>query len=143
MAELNFDTGVKEVTVNGVRTVSFNPSDVGFLELIYGLLGKIDAIQKDYDKKKEGKDDPAKLFDYSRQCDKKMREAVDAVFGAGFCDDVFKVRLVAITSTGLTAIENFLFAVIDEMDDTVAASMEKRKDSISKYTAKYEKYHNR
>lgn len=141
MAELNFSTGLVDFTVNGVRTIQINPSDVGFLETIYALLGKVEAIESDTAKKREKADDTAKIFDYFRASDKKMREAVDSIFGQGFCDDVFKgVRLMAMAD-GLTVLENFLFAVIDQMDDSVQENLAKRNDRISKYTAKYEKYH--
>lgn len=142
MLELNFETGLVEMSVNGARTIRINPADIGFLDTLYNLMGKVDAIEADTAKKRENTQDPAKLFDHYRGSDKKMRDAVDAVFGEGFCEDVFKgIRLVAITNTGLTALENFLFAVIDQMDDSIKASAAKRSDSISKYTAKYQKYH--
>lgn len=141
MAELNFETGLVEVKVNGVRTININPSDVGLLETIYALMGKIESIETETAKKREKADDPAKIFDYFRASDKKMREAVDSVFGNGFCDDVFKdVRLMAMAN-GLTVMENFLFAVIDQMDESIKENMAKRNDRIAKYTAKYEKYH--
>lgn len=140
--ELNFDTGIVEMNVNGVRTIRVNPSDVGFLETLYTLMGKIDAIDKDINKKKGKSDDPGKLFDIHRAGDKRMREAVDSVFGDGFCADVFQgVRLLAITESGMTALENFIYAVIDQMDDSTKESLSKRSDSVSKYTAKYQKYH--
>lgn len=142
MLELNFDTGLVEMSVNGVRTIRINPADVGFFETLYNLMGKVDAIEAETAKKREKTEDPAKLFDYYRFSDKKMREAVDSVFGEGFCADVFKdIRLVAITSNGMTALEGFLFAVIDQMDESVKGSMEKRSDTISKYTSKYQQYH--
>lgn len=141
MAELNFETGLVSFTVNGVRTININPSDVGFLETIYALMGKIEAIDTETSKKREKADDPAKIFDYFRSSDKKMREAVDSVFGEGFSNDVFHdVRLTAMAN-GLTVLENFLFAVIDQMDESVTENLAKRNDRISKYTKKYEKYH--
>lgn len=141
MAELNFATGIVEFKVNGLRTININPSDVGFLETIYALMGKVEAIEAETSKKREKADDAAKIFEYFRASDKKMRESVDSVFGDGFCVDVFKgVRLMAMAD-GLTVLENFLFAVIDQMDDSIKENMAKRNDRIAKYTAKYEKYH--
>lgn len=141
MKELNFETGVVEMPVNGGRVIRFNPADIGFLETLYGLICKLENICTETEKKKEKVDDPSKLFDYSRSADKRMREAVDTVFGEGFCADVFKeIRLVASTETGLTAIENFIFAVIDEMDESVRDNLAKREGRIAKYTEKYSKY---
>lgn len=140
MKELNFSTGVVEMAVNGGRTIRFNPADVGFLENLYCLLGKIEKIDAETKTKRDKTDDPAKLFDYARASDSRMREAVDSMFGEGFCGDVFQnVRLTALAD-GLTAIENFVFAIIDEMDETIRDNMAKRDDRIAKYTAKYQKH---
>lgn len=138
MAEINFSTGVVEMSVNGKRTIKFNPSDVGFIETLYSLMAKVEEIESDSRKKRENTDEPAKVFDYFRASDKRMREAVDAVFGDGFCDDVFDgVRLVALAD-GLTVLENFVFAVVDQMDESVRSNMEARNAKIEKYTAKYQ-----
>lgn len=138
MKELNFETGLTEMAVNGGRVVRFNPADIGFLETLYGLIAKMEAIQAELDKKREKTEDLAAIFDRSRASDRKMREAVDSVFGEGFCADVFSgVRLMALAG-GLTVLENFLFAVIDEMDESVRDNLARRSERIAKYTAKYQ-----
>ena len=142
MDEIRFATGVVEMPVNGGRAIRFNPADIGFLDTLYSLLGKLDAINSDEDKKRARTDDPAKFFDYARLCDRRMREAVDSVFGEGFSGEVFgELRLFALAD-GLTIIENFIFAIIDKMDDSVKENMEKRNDRLAKYTAKYRKSRN-
>lgn len=143
MHELTFETGLVELSVNGVKTIRINPSDVGFLETLYSLMAKIESIETETDKKREKATDLAKIFDCLRTCDKKMRDAVDSVFGDGFSDEVFKgVRLMAMAD-GLTVLENFIFAVIDKMDDSVKDNLQKRDGRISKYTEKYQKHHNK
>ena len=140
MKELNFSTGVVEMAVNGGRTIRFNPADVGFLENLYCLLGKIEAIGAEGKKKQDKTDDPAKLFDYAKSSEKRMRAEVDSMFGEGFCADVFQeVRLTALAD-GLTVIENFAFAIVDEMDESIQDNLTKRDGRIAKYTAKYQKY---
>ncbi len=142
MKELNFETGVVEMSVNGGRSICFNPADIGFADTLYGLLGKIEAIESDTKKKRDKTDDLAKFFDYARASDRRMREAVDSVFGEGFCGDVFQgVRLVALAN-GLSVIENFIFAVVDEMDESVRDNLAKRNDRIAKYTTKYQNRNN-
>ena len=140
MEELRFETGLVEMSVNGGRTIRFNPSDIGFMETLYNMIGKIEAIDRETALKKDKTDDPAKLFDYARASDKRMKEAVDAIFGEGFSDDVFRgLRLVAMAD-GLTVIENFVFAIVDKMDDSVRANMEQREGRIAKYTEKYKRH---
>lgn len=140
MAEIVFETGVQEFKVNGGRTIRFNPADTGFAETLYGVIAKINTIDEETRKKRETTTDYAKIFDYNRSADKRMREVVDAVFGEGFCDDVFgDIRLVALAD-GLSVVENFAFAVLDQMDAGITDNLAKRDARIAKYTAKYEKY---
>lgn len=142
MKELNFETGLAEMAVNGGRVIRFNPADIGFLDTLYGLLGKIESIEMETKKKQGQTDDLAKLFDRSRASDKRMRDAVDSVFGEGFCADVFPgIRLTALAG-GLTVLENFVFAIMDEMDDSIRDNMAKREGRIAKYTAKYQTHRN-
>lgn len=138
MKELKFETGLVEMPVNGGRSIRFNPADIGFMDTLFSLAAKIEAIEAETDKKRGKTDDLAKIFDYSRASDKRMREAVDSVFGVGFSDDVFPgIRLTAMAD-GLTVLENFIFAVMDEMDESVRDNLAKRNDRIAKYTAKYQ-----
>lgn len=140
MAEIRFDTGVVEYQVNGGRTIRFNPADIGFAETLYGVIAKINTIDEETRKKRENTADYSKIFDYNRAADKRMREVVDAVFGDGFCADVFgDIRLVALAD-GLSVVENFAFAVLDQMDAGITENLAKRDTRIAKYTAKYQKY---
>lgn len=121
------------------RTVEFNPADQGFAEDLYGLVSKIMKIHECKSQEYKAEEDPAARFDISRAEDAEMREAVDAMFGEGFCRDVFKTRLFAVAD-GLTVIENFLYSLMDEIDESIAKNMVKRDAQIKKYTAKYSKY---
>lgn len=137
---LTIETGLVELDINGKRTIQLNPSDAGFVETLYGLVSKLDVIHQDIAEKAKGEEDAVKRFDLSRAEDKQMREAVDDVFGAGFCADVFpSIRLFALAD-GLTVIENFLYALLDKMDEDITANVAKRDARIKKYTDKYSKY---
>lgn len=138
MADITFSTGVVEMSVNGKRTIRFNPTDFGFMDTLYSLIAKVDAIGKDCERKLQKSTSPEKDFDYYRAADKQMKKAVDDVFGDGFSDDVFDgVRLIAWAGDGLTVLESFVFAVIDHMDGSVRENMERRNAKIESYTAKY------
>ena len=121
------------------RFVDFNPASQEFAEALYALVSRISEIHKAKEKERESETDILKKFDINRAEDEEMRAAVDFVFGAGFCEDVFKVRLFAVCD-GLTVIENFLFTVMDEMDASIMDSIAKRDAQIKKYTEKYNKY---
>ena len=47
------------------------------------------------------------------------------------------VRLTALAD-GLSVLENFVFAIMDEMDGSVRNNLAKREGRIAKYTAKYQ-----
>ena len=143
--KLVLESGVKHMPVvdeNGVdtgRCVIFNPADAGFAEDLYGLVSKISDIHEKAVKKQNATTDPAMRFDINRAEDAEMRAAVDALFGDGFCADVFRTRLFAMAG-GLTVAENFLYALIDKMDASITENMAKRDSKIRKYIDKYKKY---
>ena len=137
---MTIDSGLVEIEVNGARTIKFNPSDQGFAEELYILAAKLADIQKEKAEAFKATQDAAAHFDISRAEDREMRAAVDSFFGDGFCGEVFPgVRLFAL-SEGLTLIENFLYALLDKMDEDITANMAKRNARIAKYTSKYSKY---
>lgn len=121
------------------RSVDFNPSDQGFAEDLYCLASKIQNIHVKKQAEYEAEENASVRFDISRAEDKEMREAVDAMFGEGFSKDVFKTRLFALAN-GFTVAENFLFALLDEMDESISANISARDARIKKYTNKYSKY---
>lgn len=137
----------KPVIMDGVdtgRTVDFNPADQGFAESLYGLISKLSKIHETKKKEYEAEPDISNRFEISMEEDAEMRKSVDSLFGEGFCKDVFKVRLFALAD-GMTVIENFLMAILDEMDESVTENLAKRDARIKKYTekySKYKKYHN-
>lgn len=138
MGEINFSTGVVERKVNGIRSIYYNPSDIGFADRLFSLASKVEEIDKKL-REKLDKADAAKSFDYYRVAEKQKREAVDEVFGAGFCEDVFKGTSVtaSLAGDGGTPLENFIFAVLDDMDADVRDKLDRRSDKINKYTEKY------
>lgn len=139
MEELKFEIGLKEMQVNGGRIIRFNPSDEGFLETLYGMIIKVQNILAEMEKKRAKNDDLSKIFDYSRTREKQLREVVDSVFGENFCADVFvDIRMLALAD-GMTVLENFLYAVIEKMDEDVRDNLARRNSRVQYYTEKYKK----
>lgn len=143
--KLVVSSGIKHfpvVTDTGIdtgRSVDFNPADQGFAEELYGLVSKLAQIHDAATKAASETTDAVARFDLSREEDSQMREAVDSLFGEGFCKDVFKTRLYAIAG-GMMVIESFLYSLLDQMDESITENMAKRDAKIQKYTAKYSKY---
>lgn len=133
-------TFVNEDGTSTGRSVDFSPADQNFAEDLYCLASKIDAIHEAKLKEYTQAEDLLAKFEIGRAEDQKAREAVDAIFGEGFSGDVFKVRLFTLVD-GLTVVERFLLSLLDEMDESVTASIASRNTQIKKYTDKYSKYH--
>lgn len=121
------------------RTVNFNPADQEFAEELYTLVYRIGKIHEKKNQLRKTEPDMLKRFELNRAEDTEMRQAVDDVFGEGFSDDVFKTRLFAVAD-GLTVVETFLFALLDEMDEKTTAAIASRDAKVKKYTQKYRKY---
>lgn len=137
MGVIKLETGLQEVDINGKRTVMINPTDEGYLQDLYGLLSKLEEIAKHTEPGEHT--NLAERFEASRERDKMMREAVDGMFGEGFCQDVFgSTRLFAL-SGGLTLIEQLLYGVIDYMDEDIRKQQAARSEKIRYYTEKYRK----
>lgn len=144
MENVELSSGIQRlpVIVDGQdtgRVVMFNPVDQEFAETLYSLVYKIGEIHKSSNSQREAESNILKRFDINRAEDQEMRCAVDAVFGDGFCADVFHVRLFAV-SDGLTVIENFLFSLLDKLEESTKANIARRDSKIRKYTDKYMKY---
>ena len=147
MDKLKLDRGFVEMEIDGTdRVVKFNPADAIFLRTLYSMLVKMEKVAEEKAKqlKDTAEDDFVAKFDIVSERDKELRAVADAVFGEGFCRDVFGlVDLPALNSDGVTIFESLCFEMIDRMDEDVQAKMAKRDASIAKYTAKYEKYKKR
>lgn len=138
MGELNFRTGRKTYTVNGDAEISFDPTDISFVNRLFGLVDKMEKSQQE-----PAPEDPMEVFAAAARRDAEMRAEIDAVFGEPVCDKIFGSTNVYSLAGGLPVCMNFMLAIIDEID---AASEEERKQSpaldsyIRKYETKYGKY---
>ena len=145
MKNVELTSGIQRLPVivdgqDSGRIVAFNPADQEFAEMLYALVHRIGEIHKDKNRLRSEETDVLKKFEINREEDHLMRGAVDEVFGEGFCGDVFQTRLFALSDDGLTVVENFLFSLLDQMDEGITAKMAKRDANIRKYTDKYRKY---
>ena len=139
MKELNFETGLVTYKVNGKAEISFNPSDVGFVEKLFntfdGLAKRQDAAEEE-NRHVEG----AALFELARKRDKEMRAEIDNIFGEPICDRIFGNVNVFASADGMPLWCNFLLAVIDEIDASVDGLQDRASARVEKYKAKYAKY---
>ena len=50
MENLNFDNGLKTYCVNGVREITFNPTDSAFVEKLFNAFDTLDKKQSEYER---------------------------------------------------------------------------------------------
>ena len=139
MAEIKFDTGIVEYRLNDTVSVSFNPTDLSFIESIFSAFDALDAKQDEYSKRVSGETDGKTLFNVARQMNDEMREIIDTAFGKPICSDLFGTMHVYAAGDGLPAWCNLMLAVIDEMDSAFAREKAKTNPRIQKYVKKYNK----
>ena len=139
MKELKIATGVETYKLNDSVEVSFNPTDAAFGEKLFNAFDTLDKRQESYKVevgKAEGK---RELFDVVRKLDGEMREIINDVFEFDVCSGLFGELNVYALAEGLPLWANLLFAIMDEMDETVMREKKAMNPRIAKYTKKYHK----
>lgn len=133
MGVLNFQTSRKTYTVNCGAEISFDPTDISFVNRLFSLVEKLEKQQNE-----SGAATPGDIFVVAAKRDAEMRADIDAVFGEPVCDKVFGKVNVFSPAGGLPMCMNFFLAIIDEID---AAAEEETKISpqLSAYMQKYER----
>lgn len=138
MADILFDSGLVEYNLNGKCKVTFNPTDMSFIERIFSVFDTLDEKQEAYKADIDGKDGK-EIFDIARQMDTEMREIIDSVFGEDVCEPLFGEMSVYAVASGLPIWANLFLAIMDEMDSAFAREKKLTNPRIQKYTAKYSK----
>lgn len=138
MADIRFDTGVKEFNINGAVTVRFSPTDMNFIEKVYNALENIDKKEEAYRAESSSlKGD--EIFELSHRVDAEAREEINAIFGDDICTPVFGDLSLYAVADGFPIWANLLLAIVDQLDGAFAAEKKKTNPRIAKYTAKYKR----
>ena len=141
MSELIFATGLVTYTVNDCCEIQFNPSDSFFVERLFSTMEKLSNRQEEGEQNNTAyADDPAKIFALARSREAEMRFEIDNLFGKPVCDELFPNMAVYALADGLPLWANFLMAIVDEIDESLAAQNQMADARVAKYKAKYAKY---
>lgn len=133
MGVLDFQSTRKTYTVNGGEEISFDPTDIGFVNRLFELMERLEKRQNE-----DNSQDQRDVFAKAVQMDAEMRAEIDAVFGEPVCHKVFGKTNVLSPAGGLPVCMNFLLAVIDEVDAASEAET-KHNPRVDAYIQKYEK----
>lgn len=132
MKKLSFDTGVETYDLNGKVSVSFNPTDSGFVEKLMDVFDTLKGKQDGYSKKLEGMTG-AEAFQFTKELDAEMRELLDGIFDRPVCAPLFGDVNVYAMANGFPLWMNLLDTILDE----VFGAMEKEQKALSPRMAKY------
>ena len=81
MKNLTFTDGLEEYLLAGKVTVSFNPTDMNFLERLSRAFSELDALQEEVRATGEKITDDREVFPIARELDGKMRGILNDLFG--------------------------------------------------------------
>lgn len=140
MEKLNYSTGVKEFEVAG-GTIRFNPADNAFVHRLFDCFEKLSQRQDEGEKENEElAADGEKLFEAIEDKEVEMRNCIEEVFGKGSAKKIFPDTGLYALADGLPVWTNFLLAVIDLVDASVADEQKNANPRIDFYMKKYGKY---
>lgn len=139
MTELRVDTGVKTFGINGAVEVCFNDTDTDFCERLFNVFESVGQKQDEYETRAKSIDDAHEMFKFMRECDTKMRDEIDGLFGVAVCDAVFGRINVFAMSDGLPIWCNLLLTVMEQFDTAFAREQKATNPRIAKYTAKWQR----
>ena len=136
---IQFNTGSVEYTINDNVKVTFNPTDLAFVERVFNIFDHMDEKQEEYNAAITKAEKDTEVFKVYREMESSMRGMIDDVFGAEVCQDIFGNVSVFALAEGLPLWANLMLALIDEMDVAFAREKKATNPRIKKYTAKYQK----
>lgn len=148
MDNLNFDSGMMELAINGdeSRILRFNPENIDFQDALFKMLNdtndkmkEFETLAKDYDAKAK-KMDPIKALEerikLHRSIDEFINKEIDIVFGENVSDMLFqKTSPTAKSSSGQYIFMNFFEALLK----IVQPEVQKRNKGIQKIIADHKK----
>lgn len=137
--DINFESGVKEYTVNGTTTIRFNPTDSDFVKRLFDAFDEIDKESDEWKNTVTKTGDRNKIFELTAKADKETRAAINGVFGYDVCTDVFGNMNVYALGDGLPVWVNFCIAIMEECDTAFARERKATDPRINKYLKKYSK----
>ena len=130
---LTFDTGAVEYDINGAATVTFNPTDEGFVSKLYDAFGALDGLQGDV--AGGGTEDVLEKF---ARLDAEMRATIDGLLGPGVSEALFAGMNCYAIADGLPVWMNLVLAILDEVTEAYEREYGKTDERLKAHSAKYD-----
>ena len=132
MKKITFDTGLERVSI-GSGVLYYNPQDPNLYARFDQAAEKLQAVEQDMMKKAEAKEG-GELVQILKETDRKMKDILNWVFGAGndFDAIVGGVNLLAVAGNGQRVVTNLFAALEPVLVDGAMACAKKRADQAAK-----------
>ena len=137
MKNLTFTDGLEEYLLAGKVAVSFNPTDMNFLERLSRAFSELDALQEEVRATREKNTDDREVFPIARELDDKMRGILNDLVGKEVCEPLFGGMNLFASSGGLPVWANLMLAITDEVQSALRGELAAREQRIAKYVEKY------
>lgn len=139
MLQLNHDTGIQEVSINGKVSVWLNLTDMDFLERVFNAFDAMDRQQERFQAAIKDEADAKNVFAIARTMDEEMREHINALFGDDICTPLYGKMNVYSMAGGLPVWCNLMLGLIENMDDTFTAEKKAANPKLQKYLERFKK----
>lgn len=139
MSNINFETGLKEYTINGAVTIRINPTDHVFVDGLFDTFEKLEKLQAEVKSKLEKTADKRKVFEIAGQCNTEIRAMIDETLGTPVCDPLFGSMSVCALADGLPVWCNLMLAILDEVSGGFSEADKQQKKRMAEYTKKYKR----
>lgn len=139
MDNINFESGLKEYTLNGAVTIRINPTDHVFVDSLFTTFEKLEKLQAEVKSKLEKTADKRKVFEIAGQCNTEIRAMIDEALGAPVCEPLFGSMSVCALANGLPVWCNLMLAILDEVSGGFSEADEQQKKRMAEYTKKYKR----
>ena len=139
MKTLSFQDGLEDYLLAGKVAVSFNPTDMNFLERLSRAFSELDALQEEVRQSREKITDDREVFPIARELDGKMRGILNDLVGKEICEPLFGGMNLFASSGGLPVWANLMLAITDEVQSALRGELAAREQRIAKYVEKYQK----
>ena len=139
MNEIRFDTGIREFNVNGAVKVRFCPSDMDFVEKVFGVIETLDKKTEAFKERIKDLKSNRDVFDEARAIDNEIRELINSIFDTDVCTPLFGTTNTFALADGLPLWANFLFAIADTLDSDLVEQKKRTNPRLKKYIDKYKR----
>ena len=136
--EVAVEDGLLCLDINGKAEIVFNPTDLGFIERVQHLADTLNDKQSAIEARVKAAKS-REIYKIARDCDREMREMLDALLGAGTCEAIFGSMNVYAYGAGLPVWLNLLTLITDRCELESVEQKRLMDEKLAQYTAKYRK----